>query len=116
MMIPSTTPAPATRSFAEDTTQTHSYPTVQASEGRAVTVLEVVEPATQGAIDIADDDHYGQATRALRKFPNSAFQLVQALDARPLHGAFKVVSQKVESPRLAGIHQPRLGRMEGEST
>src|SRR2546425_9001750 len=116
MMIQPTAPALTTSPSAQDTTQTHTYPAIQTGEGRSVTVLEVMEPTTQGAIHRADDHHQGQAIRALRVLPDPAFQLVQALTTRPLHGAFKVVSQEVKSPSLAGVHQPRLGRVEGKST
>src|SRR5438094_9724406 len=47
--------------------------------------------------------------------PECVLQFVQALLAGPAVAALKVVSQKIEASRLAGVDDACLGRMQGQS-
>ena len=73
-----------------------------------MTVLEVFKPASTRAIDVLDDRLQAVTVRALRFGSDRVFVLLEALLPRPLHIAFEVITQKVESPFLCRIHYPRL--------
>lgn len=50
MMVGATRATPSVLSTAEDTPQPTPYPAVQAGEGRAMAVFEILKPALQNAL------------------------------------------------------------------
>ncbi len=71
-------------------------------------MLEVFKPASARAVDVLDDRLQAVAVRALRFGSDRVFVLLEALLPGPLHIAFEVIAQKVESPFLCCVHYPRL--------
>jgi hypothetical protein len=115
MMIAPTPPTVQAGSTTQDTAQPHAKPAVQGYMGGDVAVLEIPKPANRPAIDVLNDRPQAVAVRAMGLGSDRIFELAEALCARPPHVAFKVIAQKVESPFLGGIYNPRLVRMQRQS-
>src|SRR5206468_12992473 len=101
--------------FAQDATQPHPEPLVQAGKRRPVAVLEVLQPAHQRLIDIRDDRLEALAVRAPGLGSDRVFQLLEALPTRPAIAALEVVAQEVGSTGLGGINDPSLFRVERQA-
>jgi hypothetical protein len=78
-------------------------------------VFEVTKPAFRGAIHMSDDYLQTLPISALGPGSNRIFQLLQTLSARPSLPALEMVSKKVEAPRLGGIYDSGLFRMQGKT-
>ena len=60
------TSSATTRTFAQNTAQTHPYPAVERREDPAMAMLELLKPAPQCAVDIGDDHVQAVAVGAPR--------------------------------------------------
>src|SRR5258708_13904714 len=89
--------------LAQDTPESHADPAGQSREGARVAVLEVLGPATQGAVDVGDDQREACPAGALGLSPYRLLELRQALPAGPSQPALEVISQEVKSAALRGI-------------
>ena len=78
--------------------------------GRAM--LEILVPAFQCRIQIRTDGFYTSATAASGLTPYGVFEFIEAFLAWPFPTPFKMVAQEVESSSLAGVYQPRFGRVQ----
>ena len=74
--------------------RTHSS---SGGEREAMTVLEVLKPASQGPIQVGDDGLQALSVVTPGLGSNRVFELVQALLARPTLARFEVVTQKVKA-------------------
>src|SRR6266849_4303150 len=100
----------------QDCPKPPSYPSVQRFEGRLMTVLEILKPASRRAVHVFDDYLKASPVVALRLSPDRVLQLLQALLAWPAQPSLEVVPKEVE-PRLfqPGVHNPRFLRMKRQS-
>src|SRR6266478_3976120 len=100
----------------QDRAKPPSYPPVQRSEGRLMTVLEILNPASRRAVHVFDDYLKASSVVALRLPPDRVLQLLQALRAWPFQPLLEVVPKEVKPGLLhPGIHDPRLLRMKRQS-
>ena len=99
-------------SFAENTPQTHSDPSVEPFEdpGRT-TVLEVHEPASKRPVDVVDDELQRVPRASFRFLAQCVFQFLHALLARDSCIPLEEVSQEGKA-FLAGVHDLRFGRVQ----
>src|SRR5882672_1996435 len=103
-------------SLPQDCAKPPSYPPVQRSEGRLMTVLEILKPASSRAVHVFDDYLKASPVVALRLSPDRVLQLLQALRAWPFQPLLEVVPEEVKPGLLhPGIHDPRLLRMKRQS-
>src|SRR4029078_9585126 len=92
------------------------YPLVQWSEGRLMTVFEVLKPAPRRAVYVFDDYLKASSVVALRLPPYRVRDLLQALLAWPFQPLLEVVPKEVKPDLLqSGVHYPRLLRMQRQS-
>src|SRR5437870_2181777 len=78
-------------------------------------MFEVFKPAPQRAIDVSDDYLQAVALGASRLGTNRVFELPETLLPRPLHPSLEVITQKVKTAALGGIHNPRFNRMQPQT-
>src|SRR6267143_2026309 len=103
-------------SLPQDCAKPPSYPPVQRSEGRLMTVLEILKPASSRAVHVFDDYLKASSVVALRLSPDRVLQLLQALRAWPFQPLLEVVPEEVKPGLIhPGIHDPRLLRMKRQS-
>jgi hypothetical protein len=100
---------------AQDAAQSPAHPAVQRGERGFVAVLEISKPAPQGSIQIDDGGRQALPMRAPSFGPNRVSKFPLTLPARPFAALLKVVTEKVEAPRLGGVHDSRLDRMQVDS-
>ena len=74
-------------------------------------VLEVPKPAYQGSIQIDDGGGKALPMRARGLGPNRVAKFPLTLPARPLAALLEVVTEKIETARLGGVHDARRERM-----
>jgi hypothetical protein len=86
-------------SLPQDCAKPPSYPPVQRSEGRLMTVLEIFKPASRRAVHVFDDYLKASPVVALRLSPNRVLQLLLAFGTRPLALA-RSGTQEVKSDLL----------------
>ena len=78
--------------------------------GRAM--LEILVPAFQCRIQIRTEGFYTSAAAASGLTPYGVFEFIEAFLAWPFPTPFKMVAQEIESSSLAGVYQPRFGRVQ----
>src|SRR5205807_1907447 len=91
-----------------------AYPAINLGEDGFVAVLEVAKPATQGAVDIGNDDRQGPSVVSPRLDPNGLSQLHQAFVSRPATAVLKTIAEEFKRTILR-IDDPRLGRVQREA-
>src|SRR6266576_5871465 len=96
LMISAPAPAFLPLPQTEQTPQTHTHPTIHIRERRRFAVLEVLIPAAQTRLHVADDFLQAAPFHPPRLDPQALAQLVQALRLRPFHAALEVVAQKIK--------------------
>src|SRR6187200_1469053 len=88
LLIRATTSTAPSSSSAQDTAQAHPDPAVKIAKHRGVAaVLEVLEPTSQGAVDILHDPPQAIARCALGLRAERGLELPAALVTRPVLGA-----------------------------
>jgi len=114
-MIRSASPTLPALPVAQDAAQAHAHPAVQRGEGEFMAVFKIAKPALQGSVQI--DDGGGQALplRAPGLDSNRVAQFPLTFSTRPSLAPLEMVTEKVEAPRLGGIHDLRLDRMQRQS-
>lgn len=104
-------------SLPQDRAKPPSYPLVQRSKGRLMTVLEILKPAPRRAVHVFDYYLKASSVVALGLSPDRVLQLLQALRARPFHPSLEVVPKEVKPDLFqSGIHNPRFLRMKPKSS
>src|SRR5664279_800440 len=114
-MVRSASATFASNTFPQDAAQPHSHPAVDVGEGRLVTVFEIAKPAPKDVVDSCDRHEQASATGSRRLFPDSLFELRQALLPRPAHPTLEVIPQKIKPTLLRRVHEPCLVRMQRQS-
>src|SRR5882672_1293209 len=97
--------------FAQEASQPPADPAVHQSECRAMAVLEVLEPSSQGAVHVRDDHGKALSRGSFGLGADRILELRQALLARPATARLEVIAEEVKAVFLR-VHQPRLGRMQ----
>src|ERR1700691_3160055 len=106
--------APELMTSAQQASQPATHPSIHAREDRFVAVFEVAKPATQGAIDICDDDRQCPSVIAPRLGPDRFPQLHHAFVPRPATATFKAIAKELEGFD-SGIDDPCFLRMQREA-
>src|SRR5271167_3979479 len=114
-MIRTPTPSFPPVAKAQQATQPHAHPFVQGDEREAMTVLEVLKPASQGPVQVGEDGLQALPVVTPGLSSNRVLELAQALLARPTIAALEVVAEEVKAANLPGVHNPRLDRVQGQS-
>ena len=78
-------------------------------------VLKISKPALQGSVQIDDGGRQALPVRAPGLGPNRVSKFPLTLPARPSLALLEMVTEKIEAPRLGGIHDSRLDRMQRQS-
>ncbi len=79
------------------------------------TVLEVLKPAFQCAVQIRADGFHTSSIVASGLAPYGLLEFIQALLAWPFLSPFKMVAKEVEPSSLAGVYDPCFGRVHFQS-
>ena len=105
---------PAAQPFAQQASQPTAYPAVQDAEDPAVAVLEVLEPAAQGAVHVGDDLGKAVPRGPLGLGADRVLQFPQALASRPAPAGVEAVAEEIKAlaPR---VDQPRLARVQRQA-
>jgi hypothetical protein len=94
----------------------HPYPLVQRWKRSLMAMLEVLKPSDQRAIDVFDDRLQAVAVRTPGLSAYRILQLVQTLPPRPSQPSLEMVAQKVKASALIRVYNPRLYRMQRQSS
>jgi len=115
-MIVSSADAVESFALAQDTPKTSPYPFIHDGKGRFVTMLEVLKPASQGAVDIFDDHGQTAAVATLGFGAYGIPELLQTFRAGPPSAPLEMVAEEVKTLSVnAHIHQSGLVRVQGKS-
>ena len=115
LMIRSASPTSQAMPMAQDAAQTHAHPVVQRGKRALIAVLEVAKPAVQGSIQIDDGGLQALPARAPGLGSNRVSKFPFTLPTRPFSALLEMVTEKIEAPRLGGVHNSRLDRMQHQS-
>src|SRR3972149_10911787 len=97
VMVQSAAFAAAPATFSENAPQTHADPAVQFTKRVPVAVLEIREPAAQGAVHVCHDGGETVARCAFRLRADCVFELRQAFAAREAAMLHEPVTQKLKA-------------------
>src|SRR5258707_5365846 len=79
-----------------------------------MTVLEILKPAGQTAVELGEDHGKRVPVVTARVMANRGLEFRQALCPGPFHAPFKVIPEKLKAASLGGVHDARLSRMQRE--
>src|ERR1700737_1710563 len=96
-MVPSATLTASSCALPQNAAQSHADPPVQGSKRGPVTVLEVIEPTTQGLVQAGD--HEGQRVTGvpMRFDTHRLLELCDAFLPRPVEFVLEVIAQKIKA-------------------
>src|SRR6266581_3126768 len=115
MIISPSTTTPFT-AFAQNATQAHPDPLIQRPKRLVVAMFEVSNPALCNSVDTRDDYLQALPIVALGQNPDFVLHLLQALLPRPFIATLEVIPKKVKAARFYGIHNPRLLRVQRQTS
>ena len=115
MMVRSAPWSRSTLPVAQDAAQSHAHPAIQCGERGLIAVLEILKPAHQGSIQIDEGGLKALPVRAPGLGSDGVWKFPLTLRARPFAALLEMVTEKIETARLGGVHNPRLDRVQRQS-